>query len=483
MEISRQNSWVPAFITLSVIALCSFLTFSMDMWYVYALPIVPVILYLSFYKTSALWLSLYFLTPLSINLADFSPVDFGFYVPTEPLLLGLLGILFLTNLKENKIYKKVLLHPISIGIYIYLGWMFITCFTSTHPLVSFKFFLVKTWFIFPIYFFGIVVFKNLKNIKRSLWLYIIGLSLVMTYTLIRHASYGFAHEPGHWVMEPFFKDHTSYGAVLAMYFPVLVGLVWDKEIKGLQKSGVIALLGLLTAAVIFSYTRAAWVSIIGAGGIYLLVVYKIKLKYLIPITLVASAALILSWDKIMMDLERNNTDSSDDFAEHVTSASNISTDASNLERLNRWNAAISMFKEKPVFGYGPGTYMFEYAPHQKPEDKTIISTNFGTMGNAHSEYLGPLAESGLFGMLSVLLLIAILFYKSIRIYYKVEDKQLRNIVMYLMLGLSTYFIHGVLNNYLDTDKASVPVWSFMAAIVSIEIFHSSSKKKEQIELD
>lgn len=483
MEISRQNSWVPASITLVIIALCSFLTYKMNLWFAFAFPLIPVVLYLAFYKTTTLWLSLFFLTPFSLNLADFGPVDFGLYVPTEPLLLGILGILFISGIKEANIRKDVLLHPISIAVYIYLAWMCITCFTSTHPMISFKFFLVKLWFIFPVYFFGIIVFQHTSNIKKSLWLYIIALSGVMLYTLARHASYGFAHDPGHWVMEPFFKDHTSYGAVLAMYFPVLVGFIWDKSIIGLKKSLVISLLVLLTLATIFSYTRAAWVSIIGAGGIYLLVIYRVKLKYLLSLGLVAGVILLFSWDKIMMDLERNNTDSSDDFTEHVTSASNISTDASNLERLNRWNAAISMFKEKPIFGYGPGTYMFEYAPHQNPDDKTIISTNFGTMGNAHSEYLGPLAESGLMGMLSVILLVATLFYKSITLYYKLDDKALKNMVMYLMLGLATYFIHGILNNYLDTDKASIPVWSFIAAIVSIEIFHSSDKKSIQKQAD
>jgi hypothetical protein len=35
----------------------------------------------------------------------------------------------------------------------------------------------------------------------------------------------------------------------------------------------------------------------------------------------------------------------------------------------------------------------------------------------------------------------------------------------------TYFIHGVLNNYLDTDKASVPFWGFIAVLVAIDIYH------------
>ena len=34
---------------------------------------------------------------------------------------------------------------------------------------------------------------------------------------------------------------------------------------------------------------------------------------------------------------------------------NVSTDASNLERINRWNCAIRMYAERPFLGHGPGT--------------------------------------------------------------------------------------------------------------------------------
>ena len=83
-------------------------------------------------------------------------------------------------------------------------------------------------------------------------------------------------------------------------------------------------------------------------------------------------------------------------------STNISTDASNLERINRWQAAIRMYEDHPVLGFGPGTYQFEYAPYQMSQEKTAISTNAGDRGNAHSEYIGPLSEEGLPGMLLVI---------------------------------------------------------------------------------
>ena len=85
----------------------------------------------------------------------------------------------------------------------------------------------------------------------------------------------------------------------------------------------------------------------------------------------------------------------------MESFSNVSSDASNLERLNRWSCAWAMFQERPLWGWGPGTYQFEYAPFQTSDLRTIISTNNADLGNAHSEYLGPLAEQGVVGLVGV----------------------------------------------------------------------------------
>jgi O-antigen ligase len=186
-------------------------------------------------------------------------------------------------------------------------------------------------------------------------------------------------------------------------------------------------------------------------------------------------------DQIIYTLSKNTQDSSQNFMENIQSMSNITSDASNLERLNRWNSAISMFKERPLLGFGPGTYQFQYAIFQKSSEKSIISTNDGSLGNAHSEYLGPLSEQGLFGMLNYLVLIIAVSIYALKLFKKLKKGDMRTIVLMTYLGLFTYYIHGVLNNYLDTDKASVPFWGFTAIIVSIGLYHQNGDDKNTIE--
>ena len=41
--------------------------------------------------------------------------------------------------------------------------------------------------------------------------------------------------------------------------------------------------------------------------------------------------------------------------------------------------------------------------------------------------------------------------------------------MGIIISLSTYFIHAFLNNYLDTDKAAVPIWAMCAMIIAMSL--------------
>jgi O-antigen ligase len=175
-------------------------------------------------------------------------------------------------------------------------------------------------------------------------------------------------------------------------------------------------------------------------------------------------------DTVIQRIEKNRQDSSGDLAEHVQSISNMKTDASNLERLNRWDCAFRMFAESPVFGKGPGTYSFLYAPYQRSANLTVISTNFGDLGNAHSEYFGPLAEQGVLGLVSLLAIIFFAYYRGIPLYYRMKDREHARLFMGILMGHTTYFIHGLLNNYLDQDKAAIAFWGFLAVITAFDIY-------------
>lgn len=435
-----------------------------DNWFLYLLPLAFIGLYFILFYTEFTFLSLFFLTPISINIEEFTQ-SVGLFVPTEPILAALMLLVLAFQLKRPIIPKFIWKNELVWALLFYLSWIFLTSITSSNPFVSFKFLLAKLWFVIPIFSIGTMIFQKTERIYAFLWLFCSGMMIAMIYTLLHHASYQFGEKEGHWVMSPFFKDHTIYGAMVAFTLPLIVGLYFAKKNGPLVQAILISFFVINMLALFFSYTRAAWLSIIVALGVWLLIKLRIKFSILLSATLAIGLIVYFSWTSIEQSLAKNKAEhTTEDFGKRLESVSNVTTDASNLERLNRWACAWDMFQDRPVFGYGPGTYAFEYARFQRPENLTIISTNFGDGGNAHSEYLGPLAEMGLIGFLAIIALVSAIFYLGITTYYRLyeQDKELRILVLAMILALVTYFFHGILNNYLDTDKASVPIWSICA---------------------
>ena len=434
-------------------------------------PIALLLIYFAIFQTEKLFLSLAFFTPFSINIEEFTK-SFGLFIPSEPLLFGLMLILLFFQFKTPFVDNQIWKHPIIISVLVFISWMFVTAITSSHVLVSFKFILSKLWFIIPILFFGTHFFKKKKNQNWFLRLFIIATSCTIIYTLIHHSMYDFGEKAGHWVMSPFFKDHTIYGAIIAMIIPLLLAWYFSEKHAPLIQISLIGIIIIVFLGLYFSYTRAAWLSIAIAIIVGLIIHFKVNFKILLFLSSVACIFLFFQWDTIQMELARNTHEhTTEAFDERIQSAANVTTDASNLERINRWNCAFSMFQQRPVFGYGPGTYAFEYAPFQEAKNLTIISTNFGDMGNAHSEYLGALAEMGLIGLLLFIAIVAAIFYSAIQLYYNwpAEDHKTKIIIFGMVLSLITYFSHAFLNNFLDTDKAAVPIWAMCSIIIVLDL--------------
>jgi putative inorganic carbon (hco3(-)) transporter len=439
------------------------------------LPPVLMVIYMAVTQLDKLLLFCVFLVPLSVNLSS-NEIRLGLSLPVEPILIGVVLLFFVRMLYSGKVNFEFMKHPVTMLILVNLGWIFITSITSQMPLVSFKWLMSRLWFVIPFYFLGYYMFSDPKNVRRFLWLYILPLTIVIGYTIYQHWLFGFEEDPAHWVMSPFYNDHTAYGAALAMFYPALIIFTFRSGYSNNVRIIAGFLLVVFTIALILSFTRAAWVSLVGALVLYFILYFRVKWQYIVGVFAIAVIYVMVSWTDIVMQLEQNRQDTSDDIAEHISSISNISTDASNLERLNRWNSAFRMFQERPVLGFGPGTYSFMYAPYQLSSEKTIISTNAGDMGNAHSEYIGPLAESGVLGMLTFLAVSIAIVATGWRVYLRMVPGPKRSALLAVFLGLVTYLIHGTLNNFLDTDKASVPFWAFAAMLVAADI---ALRKKQE----
>ena len=443
----------------------------------YVVTLVPlgllvVWLFVQRLETGLLCMAL--LTPFAVNMALMPGMELS--MPVEPMMI-LFTLFFLFRVLVARNYDmRLLRHPVSLLLLASLLWMLVTSCTSRLPWVSFKYLLARIWFVVPFFFAAAQVFSNRLRIRQFFWVYAIGLAVVILIATGKTLGNFSDLQTLHRVMRPFYNDHTAYGCAIALLLPACFYFLTSGRGEKRAETFILPLLifFLLCVGLFFSYCRAAWISVLAAIGVYVLVRLGMKVKWMVLLFGLGVGVFFVYQSDVLYKLGKNHQDSSYDLAGQIKSISNISTDASNLERLNRWASAMRLWKESPVLGIGPGTYQFVYGSYQKSYQLSTISTNAGDNGNAHSEYIGPMTEQGLPGVLLVAALFLTTFATGVRVYRTARDRDVGRMALAFTLSLLTYYVHGVFNNFLDTDKLSVPLWAFTAVVVALDLYTEKS---------
>ena len=438
---------------------------------IWIIPAALAVIMLAVLSLERLLLLTLFLTPLSIQISYLAEsAAFDLSIPTEPVMAMLLLITVFKLIVTREFNRRLLRHPVTIVVALWLIWTLLTSLTSTIPGVSFKTLAYRLWFIAGFYLIAAQLFSSGTFSRRYIIAYSAGLSVVVVFFLIELGSVGLLNQQfAHSACYPFYRDHTSFGASMAFLLPPLMVMLFSKGTGYWLRIVLSAIIFLFTAGFIFSYSRAAWVSLIAAVIPAIIIWLRLSPRILASVSVMFVIALVLSAGWIWERMDSTTEDSSADLAQHLRSSSNISTDQSNLERINRWKSALKMFAEKPVTGWGPGTYQFNYGPFQEASDRTIISTDFGDAGNAHSEYLGALSESGLPGALLFVLIVIFSMLTGIRVWYGESRTAEGYFALAVLTGVMTYVIHAVMNSFLDSDKIAALWWGFIAILVALDL--------------
>ena len=291
------------------------------------IPIGLAALWVGLSRMHWLFWAVVFFVPFSFPLKElFTGLSFNMFLPTEPLLAALM-VLFLIKLALDKRFdRRILAHPVTQIILLQLVWILITSVTSSMPGVSFKYLISRVWFLSVFFFIAAKLFQNPQNIRRYLWVFLVPLAFMVIVITIKHAGLGlFDQKASNPAVDPFFNDHTLYGAIMAMMVPVAFGYLVRSSLSIWLRGGILLVLILLLTGLLFSYSRAAWVSLVGGIGVFILVWFKVKGRTVLLGFVMLIIAFLLFGKGLLMKMERNDQDSSDNLTEHVQSISNIST--------------------------------------------------------------------------------------------------------------------------------------------------------------
>lgn len=424
-------------------------------------------------KTEWLIPVLFFLIPISIPVQIHGIGMMSF--PTEIIIPGIIAIAFLLFLAGRPVLLKVVMHPLTILLILDLIWTLFTLIYSELPVVSAKRFMMKSIFFCGFYLVMIHWFEDKKRLGTPFFAYAMAMVPVVIFMIYFFLNHGFSASTAFAASQPFFSDHTIFGAATAFLFPGAILLIINRNKLKLNAVWMWAsgLSGLILGLGIFlSQSRAAWLSVIAVIIVYLLLHLGIRFWGLMIIT---ASFLVLGisgakWIYPAMD-EVSTKSNQGSVMDQWASLANWTTDPSNLERLNRYHCALKMLKERPFSGYGPGTYQFVYGGFQKQANLTSISTFKGDRGNAHSELFSYLSENGIPGCL---IFFGIAFYSiwlGMKLYYRVSEPWIKLLACSTVLGLVSFYVHSLVNSFLDQDEMASLYYTSIALLAGIDIFH------------
>lgn len=416
-----------------------------------------------------------FFVPISVTTTI--PGGWSLSAPSELMTLLIAFVAVVLVLSRPFFDRKIIFHPITFFIFLDLGWMIIASFYSEIHLYSVKRIIARTSFLLVFYMLVAQWMQKKENLFKFFLLYAMGLVVPIIMTEIHHSKYAFNPQTVYELCMPFFNDHTIYGASIAYVIPfVLISAVNAKAfaLSSRMRYFLWILFTVLLAAEFLAFSRAAWLSLAVSLLMYLFLKLGLKFWHFLTILITTTVLIVMFIEPIYERARENeNLSNKGQIGEHLMSVGNLKSDASNLERVNRWFCAYKMFQDRPITGFGPGTYQFVYGPYQSVYEMTYISTMAGDKGNAHSEPLTYLSETGFPGFVSYIIWMLATVGVGIRAYYRAKDIYIKNLVLAALLGFITFFFHGLVNSFIDQIKFSSLVFGSMAMIVVGDI---SSRK-------
>jgi O-antigen ligase len=448
-----------------------------QLYYLAAIPFALLLFLAGWYYPFPIFLLLIATLPFSAEYQVTSALGTDFPDELLMLLVALLAIFFILTSKAVN-YKKWLCHPLMYLLGIVIIWSVISVVFSTQPLFSVKYLLAKGWYLGAFVLAPILFFQQKKNIQLTAVILAVSMLLVTTIVMIRHSYYHFSFANINKALQPFFRNHVNYSAMLVCILPI----VWSirQQVNSKWKKRILAAgLLLLAAALILSYARGAWLALVtGVIAAVLVRQRKILVVYsLVIITAIAALFWIKQDDRYLQYAhDYRSTVFHENFSEHLVATYQLK-DVSTAERFYRWIAGVRMIKENSITGFGPNSFYNNYKPYTIPAFKTWVSNN-PEHSTVHNYFLLLTVEQGIPALLFFLLLTIAMFYYAQLIYHRTTDIFYKQMVIVIAVMHTMILTVNCLSDLIETDKIGSLFFLCIAALVSADIATRKTTKKE-----
>ncbi len=226
------------------------------------------------------------------------------------------------------------------------------------------------------------------------------------------------------------------GSLLVLAIPITLSLVF--AVRAWWKRFVFTgLLGLMGLCLLFTYSRGAWLALIGAM-LYYGIVHNRKILILILIGAILAPVAVPSVAKRMSYMLS---------PEYVKSSQKGG-------RLVRWGKAVTAVKKSPILGLGLGRYGGAVATNNKLPGAFYVD----------NYYLKTLAEMGALGLAAMLWLFLNCMRFGTNAYRRAKDPFLRNLGAGIMAGLLGLLLHNAVENVFEVPMINTYFWFLLGMV-------------------
>jgi len=325
---------------------------------------------------------------------------YGFFAPASiaasQALYGLALAGFIAYLLLSGNQKRLVFPPPAFILVMagYVVYRFVSMIVSGDDLLMIK----EDW-LFLMVIAGAVMFQDIKNLTRVIDIFALGVLLMGGYGIWQHfvgvdlyhgvlldrMTFGYRAIGN-------FSTYLTFSGFFAIASIFLVAVGFAAPVRNRKYYYLLASqVGL--ACILFNYSRSTIVAlIIGAIALVIMIGARYRRWVSLVLLLTLAVGIVVSPDFLNRFKNLGATEFTADYAN---------------SRIAIWETTLTMIREKPVFGVGPGKFPEKYIEYRKNRTGRDLS-------HAHNDFLNVAAVSGI----PCALLFILLWFLVLRYLYK-----------------------------------------------------------------
>lgn len=242
-----------------------------------------------------------------------------------------------------------------------------------------------------------------------------------------------------------FLSYMTFSGHLAMTIPLIFALFLS--LKQILKKLVWGIAMILTfLAILWTYTRSAWIATMSALVLFGLLRGKKVLILLLAVGIFLVVLTIFQPELLDRSLSVFRT-------------------KENQERLYTWQSTIAMIRDHPLTGIGKGNYA-----RLAPLYRTQYNFEFSSRAHAHNNILAVAVTTGIPSALCFLWLWIVIFHEAYRTYSQLSEKTpaLKMLSLAFFGAITAFFVQGFFEHNFGDAEAVMMFWLIVAFALKLQ---------------